>query len=71
MESLTALDALVIAQESVRVALTDLITADPWRAGQWRHMRAQIESAQFIVTEARLDEILIEEWTHDDLKILE
>ena len=70
-QTLAALEAIVLAQESVKTALTDLITADPWRAGQWRHMRDQIESAQFAVQESRLDEIRMEEWTADDLKIQE
>jgi len=68
-KTIDALNALVLAQASVKTALTDLIAADPWRAGQWRHMRTQIKSAQFAAQELMLDEIRTEEWTADDSKI--
>ena len=70
-KTIEALNALVIAQSEVCRVLTELIATDPWRAGQWRHMRDQTQDDSLYAMETRVSEILQDQLADEQLKIQE
>jgi len=70
-KTIEALDTLVIAQAEVRRILTELIETDPWRAGQWRSMRDQIEDDSLFAMKTRVSEIVDDQLADSQLKTQE
>jgi len=70
-KTIEALDTLVIAQAEVRRILTELIETDPWRAGQWRNMRDQIEDDSLFAMKTRVSEIVDDRLADSQLKTQE
>jgi len=68
-KTVESLDALVIAQSAVCRILTDLIATDPWRAGQWRHMRDQTQDDSLFAMETRVSEILGDRLSNEQLNL--